>query len=57
MEVARQGILLIDDVVTSGVTVNECARVLRDAGAREVWVASFARAGMSPPDAEDQFQV
>jgi ComF family protein len=40
------GILLVDDVVTSGHTIHECAKVLIDAGAREVWVASFARAGM-----------
>ncbi len=45
-EIRDQGVLLIDDVVTSGHTIEECARVLRDGGAREVWVASFARSGM-----------
>lgn len=39
------GVLLVDDVVTSGHTVAECARVLRSAGCPEIWVASFARAG------------
>ena len=37
------GVLLVDDVVTSGHTVGECARVLTGAGAPQVWVASFAR--------------
>ena len=42
-EVIGQRILLIDDVFTTGTTVNECARVLVDAGAREVAVLTLAR--------------
>jgi ComF family protein len=37
-------ILVIDDVMTTGTTAGECARVLRRAGAREVFVATVARA-------------
>jgi len=37
-------ILLVDDVYTSGATVNECSRVLRRAGAKEVYVLTLARA-------------
>lgn len=37
-------VCLVDDVVTTGATALECSRVLRDAGARSVWVAAFVRA-------------
>jgi len=37
-------VVLIDDVFTTGATLNECARVLRAAGAREVRVIALARA-------------
>ncbi len=36
-------ILLIDDVLTTGTTASECARVLLRAGAARVWVATVAR--------------
>jgi len=40
---AGKKILLIDDVFTTGTTVNECARVLKKAGAVEVMVLTLAR--------------
>jgi len=43
-KVAGRKILLIDDVFTTGTTVNECARVLCRAGARDVQVLTLARA-------------
>ena len=43
-EVRNLHLLLIDDVLTTGSTVDECARVLRDAGAASVRVATVARA-------------
>ena len=40
-------VLLIDDVVTTGSTLSECARVLRTAGAADVVCAALARARRS----------
>jgi ComF family protein len=37
-------VLLIDDIYTTGSTARACSRVLRNAGARSVWVATVARA-------------
>jgi predicted amidophosphoribosyltransferase len=40
--VSGKSIILIDDVLTTGNTVNECSRVLKEAGAIEVMVAVIA---------------
>ena len=37
-------ILLIDDILTTGATLGECVRVLREAGAADVVCATLARA-------------
>lgn len=42
--IAGQSVLLVDDVMTTGTTAGECARVLLKAGAKEVFVATVARA-------------
>ena len=41
--VAGKRVLLVDDIYTTGCTVEECARVLRRAGARGVRVLTLAR--------------
>ncbi len=40
---AGKKVVLIDDVATSGATLDECAGVLKDAGAVSVWGFTFAR--------------
>jgi ComF family protein len=42
--VAGRTVLVVDDVMTTGTTAGECARVLLRAGAKEVFVATVARA-------------
>ncbi len=39
-------ILLVDDVMTTGVTASECARALKEGGAEKVFVITIARAEM-----------
>jgi len=42
--VKGRDIMLVDDVMTTGTTLSECARVLKQAGAKRVWAATVARA-------------
>jgi len=42
--VRGRDIILVDDVMTTGTTLSECARVLKQAGAERVWAATVARA-------------
>lgn len=43
-KVKGKSILLVDDVFTTGSTINECSRILLDAGAREVYSVTLAHA-------------
>lgn len=44
-ELSGLRVILVDDVVTSGATLSECAACLRMAGAKEVTALTFATAG------------
>ena len=42
-DVSGLNIILIDDVYTTGATMEECAKTLKNAGANTVWGITIAR--------------
>lgn len=46
-EIAGKRILLLDDILTTGATAGECARVLQTAGAKQVYFAAIAAANQN----------
>jgi len=43
-KVKDRTVILVDDVYTTGATVNECARLIKEAGAKDVDILTLARA-------------
>jgi predicted amidophosphoribosyltransferase len=44
---SRRAICLVDDIKTTGATLNECAKTLKEAGASKVFALVLAVAGQS----------
>ena len=42
-QIQGKNVLLIDDVITTGATINACARLLQQGGAQKVFPISIAR--------------
>lgn len=53
-EVAGKSMLIVDDVTTTGATMQACAEALREAGARSVYGLTLARAAHPSPDGDQQ---
>lgn len=49
-------ILLIDDIYTTGATVNECSRVLKENGVKKVIVATIAKATISKQISKEEIK-
>lgn len=43
VDISGKRIILIDDILTTGSTVSECARILKSAGAEKVYVVTIAK--------------
>jgi len=54
--VAGKTLLVVDDVITTGATLNECSRALLEAGAGKVYGLVLARQSVEQTDSIDPGQ-
>ena len=54
-DVSGHRYMLIDDVVTTGSTMSDCAQALKDAGAANVWGLAFARQALLPGEDDVEY--
>ena len=45
-EIKKKNILLIDDVITTGATVESCCKALKKAGATRIYILTLAKTTM-----------
>ena len=50
-----RAVLLIDDIMTTGATLEVCSQALLDSGAVEVWTMTFATVYDNQPSADKSF--
>lgn len=43
LQYSNQRVILVDDVWTTGATIRECARILKQAGVKEIWGLTLAK--------------
>lgn len=55
-EVKGKHFILVDDVVTTGATLSECAALLKQWGAEQVWCLTLAQAGPDPGKRQEKLK-
>lgn len=54
--IANKTILLIDDIYTTGATVNECSKVLKESGVKKIIVATIAKSTAEKQGAKEEIK-
>lgn len=52
LDLSEKKILLVDDIFTTGATLTECAKVLKNCGAKKIFALTFASANKNPTETD-----